>query len=73
VRVQVDEPGEQPLAARVDDAHPLAPDELLGRVAPGARDRAALDDHVDHGVERAGGIDRANVAQDENVAHGTQL
>ena len=72
VGVQIDEAREQPGPRPVED-----PDsggvrsEVLGGVAPDARDAAALDDHVDLGVERSGGVDGANVAEDDCIGHGS--
>ena len=47
-------------------------EEVGGRVATDARDDAALDDHVDLRVERAGRVDGAHAAEDDGFGHGRQ-
>ena len=73
VRVEVDEPGQEPGArAARRRARARSTSEVRRRVAADARDDAALDDHVDLRIERAGRVDGAHAAEDEGFGHGRQ-
>ena len=69
VGVDVDESREQPSARALDEADAVARTDIKRSVPAGARDAAALDDHVHHSVERSRGIDGAHTAKDKGFDH----